>query len=71
MRLARALAISSDEIECNKQLSDYGVDSFIAVELPNLLGHDFQANVAVFDIMGGTTIEGLGALVAERTELQG
>jgi NAD(P)-dependent dehydrogenase (short-subunit alcohol dehydrogenase family)/acyl carrier protein len=66
IRIARALAIPVEEVESSKQLSDYGVDSLMAVELRNWIGRDFQTNVAVFEIMSGTTIQGLGQLVAER-----
>ncbi|KAK7214382.1 hypothetical protein V2G26_002385 [Clonostachys chloroleuca] len=66
IRIARALAIPAEEVESSKQLSDYGVDSLMAVELRNWIGRDFQTNVAVFEIMSGTTIQGLGQLVAER-----
>ncbi|KAI1399900.1 hypothetical protein F4819DRAFT_488127 [Hypoxylon fuscum] len=65
-RLARALSVSPDDVEPNKLLSDYGVDSLMAVELRNWIRRDFQANVAVFDIMGGITISGLGNMVVER-----
>ncbi|KAI2601880.1 KR domain-containing protein [Hypoxylon sp. NC1633] len=60
-RLARALSVSPDDVEPNKLLSDYG--------LRNWMRGDFQANVAVFDIMGETTIAGLGKMVIERAEI--
>jgi acyl transferase domain-containing protein/NADPH:quinone reductase-like Zn-dependent oxidoreductase/NAD(P)-dependent dehydrogenase (short-subunit alcohol dehydrogenase family)/SAM-dependent methyltransferase/acyl carrier protein len=68
-RLARALGVSPDDIEPAKVLSDFGVDSLMAVELRNWIGKEFKANVAVFDIMGGLSVSGLGNLVAERTEV--
>ncbi|RYO83338.1 hypothetical protein DL766_002690 [Monosporascus sp. MC13-8B] len=68
-RLARALSVSPENVEPYKLLSDYGIDSLMAVELRNWISMDFQANVAVFDIMGGITITALGDLVAERSEL--
>ncbi|KAI0840156.1 KR-domain-containing protein [Hypoxylon sp. FL0890] len=67
-KLARALDISPDEVEPNKLLSDYGVDSLMAVELREWIGKHFHATVAVFDIMGGTAIQAIGELVTERSE---
>ncbi|KAL7624922.1 hypothetical protein AAE478_004136 [Parahypoxylon ruwenzoriense] len=69
-KLARALDIAPEDVEASKHLSNYGVDSLMAVELRNWIRKDFQANVAVFDIMGGTTISTVGALVANRTAIE-
>ncbi|KAG8158415.1 hypothetical protein KVR01_011537 [Diaporthe batatas] len=67
-KLARALSVSIEDIERNKQLHDYGVDSLMAVELRNWIARDFGANVAVFDIMGGTKIAAIGEMVNERSQ---
>ncbi|KAK3937139.1 hypothetical protein QBC46DRAFT_294875 [Diplogelasinospora grovesii] len=69
VKLARALSIAADDVELTKQLSDYGVDSLMAVELRNWIARDFAANVAVFEIMGGTTIAAIGGLVVEKSEI--
>ncbi|KAI1342766.1 hypothetical protein F5Y15DRAFT_428725 [Xylariaceae sp. FL0016] len=68
LKLSRSLSISPDEIEISKPLSEYGVDSLMAVELRNWMRQDFQAAVAVFDIMGGTPIGRIGELVVEKSE---
>ncbi|RYP89479.1 hypothetical protein DL769_000030 [Monosporascus sp. CRB-8-3] len=68
-RLARALSISVENVEANGSFSDYGVDSLMAVELRNWIDKDFQANVAVFDIMGGTSITNIGQIVASRSNI--
>lgn len=63
-KLARALAVEVDEIDGGKSLTDYGVDSLMAVELRNWIRRDFGANLAVFDIMnGGKTIRDIGDTV--------
>ncbi|TGJ86689.1 hypothetical protein E0Z10_g2013 [Xylaria hypoxylon] len=66
-RLARALSMSVDNVEPSKSFSDYDVDSLMAVELRNWIDKSFQANVAVFDIMGGTSIANIGEIVACRS----
>jgi NAD(P)-dependent dehydrogenase (short-subunit alcohol dehydrogenase family)/acyl carrier protein len=68
-KLSRSLSIASDEVELSKPLSEYGVDSLMAVELRNWIIKDFQANVAVFDIMSGTPIAKIGDLVVEKSQV--
>ncbi|KAI1340369.1 hypothetical protein F5Y15DRAFT_423306 [Xylariaceae sp. FL0016] len=69
VKLARAMSISPDDVEPSKPLSSYGVDSLMAVELRNYIGREFQASVAVFDIMGGVPIAAIGDLVVERSNV--
>ncbi|RYP13408.1 hypothetical protein DL767_010766 [Monosporascus sp. MG133] len=66
-KLARSLSISPEDVQSSKHLSDYGVDSLMAIELRNWIEKEFQAHVAVFDIMdGSTTIAAISDLVAQR-----
>ncbi|KAF2964402.1 hypothetical protein GQX73_g9163 [Xylaria multiplex] len=67
VKLARSMSILPDDVEPSKPLSSYGVDSLMAVELRNYIGREFQATVAVFDIMGGVPISSIGDLVVERS----
>ncbi|KAI0967184.1 hypothetical protein F4678DRAFT_254795 [Xylaria arbuscula] len=67
VKLARAMSILPDEVDPSMPLSNYGVDSLMAVELRNYIGREFQATVAVFDIMGGVPISSIGDLVVERS----
>ncbi|VUC32029.1 unnamed protein product [Clonostachys rosea] len=68
-KLARALSIATEDIDTGKFLSNYGVDSLMAVELRNWIGNELKASVAVFDIMGGTSIAAIGELIAARSEI--
>lgn len=65
--LARAMNSSPDDVDPTKPLSDYGVDSLMAVELREWIGKHFRATVAVFDIMSGMAISNIGALVTQRS----
>jgi acyl carrier protein len=67
VKLGRALSMTPDDIDATKPLFEYGVDSLVAVELRNWIGKEFAADIAVFDIMGGSTVSAIGALVAKRT----
>lgn len=66
-KLARSMSISPDDVELNKPLSSYGVDSLMAVELRNWISRDFQASVAVFDIMGNVPVSAIGDLIVAKS----
>ncbi|KAJ4288369.1 hypothetical protein N0V90_011603 [Kalmusia sp. IMI 367209] len=66
-KMARALAIPPSDIDTGRPLFAYGVDSLVAVELRNWMVNEFSSEIAVFDIMDGITIAGIGALVVERS----
>ncbi|KAL2843708.1 hypothetical protein BJY01DRAFT_248483 [Aspergillus pseudoustus] len=69
-KLARAMFISLDDIEATKPLSSYGVDSLMAVELRNWIVREFEAPVAVFDIiMGEVSIGGIAKLVVKKSAM--
>ncbi len=68
-KLARALSISAEDVDVDKHLPAFGVDSLVAVELRNWIGKDFGADVAVFDLMGSTTVRDIGKLVASKATI--
>lgn len=69
-KLARALSIPPEEVDSDKALYAFGVDSLVAVELRNWIGKEFAADVAVFQIMGGTTVAAIGELVTKTTKIR-
>ncbi|KAL4970542.1 type I polyketide synthase [Aspergillus stella-maris] len=68
-RLSKALSISMAELDANKPLHQYGVDSLVAVELRSWFAKDLKADVAVFDILGSATVESVGRLAAGKSAL--
>lgn len=67
-RLARALGVETDDVDSGRLVSSYGVDSLMAVELRNWVRRDYDVDVAVFDILGSTTVAGLSRHVTNKAE---
>ncbi|KAL6878977.1 polyketide synthase [Trichoderma novae-zelandiae] len=66
-RLARAMSIAAGDVELNKSLSHYGVDSLMSVDLRNWILRDFGALLTAFDIMGGASISKIADMIVERS----
>lgn len=69
-RLAQTLSIKFEDVDTHQALHAYGVDSLIAVELRTWLGKEFAADVPVFEIVSGKTIEAVGELVAKTSRVE-
>ena len=70
-KLAKALWMPDGDIEVQKPIHTFGVDSLVAIELRYWMAKELQAEVSIFDIMGNhTSIVALGTLIAGRTKLR-
>ncbi|RYP51218.1 hypothetical protein DL768_003424 [Monosporascus sp. mg162] len=69
-KLARALSIQPEDVDADKPLHVFGVDSLVAVELRNWIGKEFAADVPVFEIMGGRTVAAVGELVTRTSQIR-
>lgn len=65
-RVARALGVAVEDVDGGKTLADYGTDSLMAVELRSWMRKDFGADVTVFDMTGGKSINAVGELVVAK-----
>lgn len=65
-KLCKALSLPLLSFDVSQPLHVYGVDSLIAVEMRNWFTQTLEADVAVFEILGGSTAETLGRAVAEK-----
>ncbi|KAJ2994317.1 hypothetical protein NUW58_g1586 [Xylaria curta] len=68
-RLARSLAIKPEDVDIGKPLHAFGVDSLVAVELRNWISKEFAADVPVFELVGGRTVEGVGEFVEKSSNV--
>jgi hypothetical protein len=68
-KLSKALALTANDIDTNKPLHAYGVDSLLAVELRNWFGKVLGSDVAVFDIMGAESITAMAGAAAMKSSM--
>ncbi|KAJ5155838.1 polyketide synthase [Penicillium capsulatum] len=63
-RIARGLQTDVGNIDANKSLQAYGVDSLMAVEIRTWAFVEAQAEIALFDVLSGISIAGLAKKMA-------
>ena len=66
-KLSRILNTPLGDIDTNRPMHYYGVDSLVAVEMRNWFVKDMNADVAIFDILGGASIAAVSLVVAGRS----
>lgn len=64
-------SLSVKDIDRSMRLANYGVDSLVAVELPNWLGHILQAQLSIFEAMQSLSFEDLADKVVGKSRLIG
>lgn len=67
-KLATTLAMPKENIDINRPMHTYGVDSLTAVEIRTWLRRVVGAEVAVFEILGNASLAALGASVARKSK---
>jgi hypothetical protein len=65
-KLCKALSLPLEAFDVSQPSQVYGIDSLIAVEMRNWFMQPLKVDVAVFEILGGSTAETLGRAVAEK-----
>lgn len=57
------------DVDANTPLHQYWVDSLVAVELRDWFAKVLQAELGVFEILGGATLASVSQLVAKKSNL--
>jgi NAD(P)-dependent dehydrogenase (short-subunit alcohol dehydrogenase family)/acyl carrier protein len=69
-KLARALSMSPEDVDADKPLHLYGVDSLVAVEIRNWITKEFMADVPVFELMSGKSVLAIAQLVTKNSQMR-
>lgn len=68
-KLARLLAVATTEIQPDRTVSTYGVDSLVAVELRNWITGHLGGHVQMLELMSSLSIMQLSEVIAKRSRL--
>ncbi|KAF2190022.1 reducing type I polyketide synthase [Zopfia rhizophila CBS 207.26] len=69
-KLQRTLSTLQGDIDMERPLASYGVDSLLSVELRGWIAREFMADVAVFEISGASSFATLSGTVASRSKIK-
>jgi NADP-dependent 3-hydroxy acid dehydrogenase YdfG/aryl carrier-like protein len=69
-KLSRVLGLSVANIALDQHLEAYGVDSLVALELRNWMTREMGADVAIFELLGGTTLVDIGKIITSKSSLR-
>ncbi|KAJ5260475.1 hypothetical protein N7478_012080 [Penicillium angulare] len=67
-KLAKMLMVDVEDIEPEKPITRYGIDSLLAVELRSWIFMDIQADVSVFQLMSNVPITELARQIAVKSK---
>jgi short-subunit dehydrogenase/aryl carrier-like protein len=68
-KLAKLMMVSPDDIDVNKAVSTYGVDSLTAVEIRAWSFRELQSDISIFDIMTNVPISTLARMIVSKSKL--
>ncbi|PNY29656.1 Polyketide synthase [Tolypocladium capitatum] len=68
-QIAASIGVGVDEVDVQKPLPDFGVDSLNAVEIRNRALKEMQSNVSVFELLSATPMTDLAVKIASRSGL--
>nr|UUW39085.1 putative polyketide synthase [Epichloe sp. LpTG-3]UUW39103.1 putative polyketide synthase [Epichloe sp. LpTG-3] len=67
--VAVAMGVALDEIDAQRPLYDYGVDSLQAVEIRNRALKNMRSEISVFDILSAMPLADVAAKIAAKSQL--
>ncbi|KAJ5659894.1 polyketide synthase [Penicillium longicatenatum] len=70
LKISHILGLPGSDIEADKPLHAYGIDSLVAIDVKNWFLNDLGTKITVFDIMGNTSLKQLSTMVAEQSHFR-
>lgn len=66
-RVAKMLQTASSEIDTDRYLHSYGIDSLVAIEIVNWALKEIKSNITVFDVMAGVPMTTTASKIAAKS----
>ncbi|PQE09076.1 hypothetical protein CJF31_00010496 [Rutstroemia sp. NJR-2017a BVV2] len=68
-KLSSVLMVPLKEMDACKPIVVYGMDSLVAIEIPNFITREFQANLQVLEFLAGDSMVGLAEIILKRSKI--
>jgi acyl carrier protein len=69
IKISKLVAIDSEEIDVERNMGDFGIDSLVSIEMKNWITQTFKAKLQASEISEADNILALAALVASRSAI--
>lgn len=66
-KLSDVLSIAIQDLDVNRNITSYGLDSLTAIELRNWIAKELRANLQILELLSSGTINDLAALIVQKT----
>lgn len=67
-KLSEVLTVSPDDLDVNRNITSYGLDSLTAIELRNWIAKELRANLQILELLSSGTIADLAGLIVQKTK---
>lgn len=68
-KLPSVLMIDAEDMDVNKSLSNYALDSLVAIEVRNYITREFEANLQVLELLSSGSIKSLAKTICTKSKL--
>jgi acyl carrier protein len=68
-KLPSVLMLEAEDMDVTKSLSNYALDSLVAIEVRNYITREFEANLQVLELLSSGSIESLAKTVCIKSKL--
>lgn len=68
-KLPSLLMLEAEDMDVSRSLSDYALDSLVAIELRNFITREFESNLQVLELLSSGSIESLAKAICAKSKL--